>query len=672
MRVDNDHRPLRPERDFRTLWLVLVILLSVGVFAPSLINGFTYDDPHYARTTTPTGDANPMVAELQPFADYWRKPMNWGLPTNCRGFRPMTVYSFAVINHWFASGTGDDAAWIHHLLNLVLHGLATLLVVLLVRRLAGDLPGILAGAVFGVHALHSGPVAAIVGRAELMAFAFGAGSMLLYTHSFTSRRSTRKYLLVIAGVLLLMGFGSKESAVAWAVFTPLYAAARGIRFRIQTWPLITAIGIPVLAFLLMRHHMMVNFLATKGPFWVEYDANPLYYLPAVQRVATAVPIMAYGLGTVALPINLSSNYGDGVFTAVDSLLNWRFLGSALALLGIVFGGLRIRNSQPLLFLAVAAFFGFGFVTSNIPFPIETIFGDRLFYTPVLALSLAVAWIARYSPRRAWPVLICVLAPWLGWNSVLSVQRSIAWKDNTTLTTADLLSQPNSVGLHIEMGNLRLWNFDAARGHAEFEAALRINPQSPRALRFLAENSPDEAAEPLLRRALSSPYLVEGTEGRRIHWALANLHEKAGRPDDARQEAEKALASNPYVADIRIHLLREALRAGEMERFAKLLADGVALVPDDPYFAIYGGVLLHRRGEYRDAAEVLGRELPGRREQLLVVESWLVLADSLLRTGHIGQAREIATRYRLLVGKYPEALRECDRILGATGPSKPIR
>ena len=41
---------------------------------------------------------NPMVAELRPFGEYWHKPMNWGLPTKCRGFRPVTVYSYALVN----------------------------------------------------------------------------------------------------------------------------------------------------------------------------------------------------------------------------------------------------------------------------------------------------------------------------------------------------------------------------------------------------------------------------------------------------------------------------------------------------------------------------------------------------------------------------------------------
>ena len=78
---------LRPSSQ-TTLWMVLVLILSVGVFSPTLLNGFTYDDPHYARVKTPQGERNPMVAELHAFSEYWQKPLNYGLPVNCRGFRP--------------------------------------------------------------------------------------------------------------------------------------------------------------------------------------------------------------------------------------------------------------------------------------------------------------------------------------------------------------------------------------------------------------------------------------------------------------------------------------------------------------------------------------------------------------------------------------------------------
>ena len=75
----------------------------------------------------------------------------------------------------------------------------------------------------------------------------------------------------------------------------------------------------------------------------------------------------------------------------------------MVLLGILVGGLWWARRQPLPFLAMAAFFGFSFLISNIPTPIETIFGERLYYTPAVGLSFLLAWVAdrlwRLEPPR---------------------------------------------------------------------------------------------------------------------------------------------------------------------------------------------------------------------------------------------------------------------------------
>jgi tetratricopeptide (TPR) repeat protein len=667
-------------RNRTSLWLGLILVLSFGVFAPTLLNGFTFDDPHYARVKTPTGDDNPMVASLHPFTEYWQKPMNWGLPTNCRGFRPVTVYSYALVNHVAAAKTddtpetrkGDDSAWAHHLLNLVLHSLATLLVFLMVRSLMSAGPALIAALVFGVHALHSGPVASIVGRAELLTFTLGASAMLLYTTGMARAGPARFWRLTLAAATVMSAFGAKESGVAWAAFIPLFASVQGVSWRRQVVPAALVLGVPLVLFLVLRGVMFAQHLESHGTFWVEYDANPLYYLSMAQRVINATPILAYAAALVVWPCNLSSNYGDGPFVLFESVFHWRFLLSSLGLIALLVAGLRARARHPMLFLAVVAFFGFSFITSNIPFPIETIFGDRLLYTAVLGTALSAAWITSTLPQRLlWPA-VAGLAAFVLHNAVLSVERSVAWHDNTSLTTNDLQGQPDSVGLHIDRGHLHLWSFDKASGVREFQRALEIRPDSPRALRFLAENSNAEEAERLLTRALESPLLVRATEGRRIHWALAQLHEAAGRRDEAWRECETALACDPNAPDIRLHMLRECNLRGDWPQFEKLLVEGERLDPGYNYFAMNRGVLLHHRKEYREGAAVLSSVLSGLPEQVHVVEAWLCLADCMLHTGRPGRAREIALRFETAAKKTPSVRRSREQILTATTPASPDR
>jgi tetratricopeptide (TPR) repeat protein len=437
--------------------------------------------------------------------------------------------------------------------------------------------------------------------------------------------------------------------------------------------------LPALLFLWLRHDMLVTHVEPRGPFWVEHDANPLYYLPPLERIVNATCILVYGLAKVCLPCNMSSNYGDGPFTLIQSVFHWRFLGASLLLVALAVGGWRVRRRHPLLFLATAAGLGFSFITSNIPLPIETIFGDRLYYTAVLGLSFGTAWLAqRITLARQFTstcriAAVAVLVAWTGWNCVAGFERGRAWYDNMSLTKSDLRSQPDSVGLHVDMGNLHLWNFDPESGLLEFRRALALNPQSPRALRFLAENTKDEGdARRLLQRALASPLLVPATEGRRIHWALGNLHDKAGDPAAARAAYLEALACNPYVPDIRLHLLRDTANAGEWDLFTELLDEGRRLVPDYPPLELYHGVALHHAQAFDAAAAVFARVLPELPEQVHVVESWFRYADCLLHLGEAAGARAIALRFQRRAGKHPTLRAGCDELLQRTATARPPR
>ncbi|MCB9868412.1 MAG: hypothetical protein H6837_01065 [Planctomycetes bacterium] len=651
------------------LWLALILALSVGVFAPTLLNGFTYDDPHYARLTNPDGERNPMVASLQPFLDYWQVPMNHGAGAPCRGFRPVTVYGYALVNHFAADpvGDGEDAAMAHHIINLLLHGLGTLLVFFLIRPLLGVGPALVGCMVFGVHALHSGAVAAIVGRAELLAFALGAAATLLATRALspTSGRSAAR--LCAAGVMLLLAFASKESAVAWVGFLPLYALARGVPLRPRGIAIALLLGLPLVLFLTLRQLMLATHIAPLGPFTVEYDANPLFNAGTLPRLRTATWILLCALGKTVWPCALSCHYGDGPFPLVTATADPRFLGAASVLLALAAAAFRARRHAPALALAAAAWFGFSFITSNLAFPIETNFGDRLFYIPVLGFALLLAAAAAHCPARWRTPAILLLAAWVAWNAGQSVARSRAWFDNTTLFTTDVTHQPSSVGLHIDLAGVQASRFDAAGSRATLRRAAELNPHSARALRLLAESVAGPEAEPLLRRALASPLLVRATEGKRVLWQLGAVYARDGRPAAARAAVEAALACDPFDEHVRMHLLRETLRAGELQRCRWLLDAGLALRPDDPNLVLYRAALAHHQRQFAAAAQDFARCLDHLPPLQFVVEGRLWHADSLLQLGDPTGARRIAVQIRSHAARWPETAAECARLLTAAAP-----
>lgn len=105
--------------------------------------------------------------------DYWGTPI---LSSGSHGsYRPISVISFR-LNYWF-SGYNP---WSYHLVNVILHVVATGLVLKLGDCLLCQKAARLSALLFAVHPIHTEAVASIVGRAELIACVFYLASLLCY------------------------------------------------------------------------------------------------------------------------------------------------------------------------------------------------------------------------------------------------------------------------------------------------------------------------------------------------------------------------------------------------------------------------------------------------------------------------------------------------------------
>ena len=252
-------------RQAHRLWLAVILLGTFLVYLPSLRNDYTYDVRHYAMGITPEGVPNYMVIELRPLTEYFKRPMHYRVSGGGRGFRPVTVYSYALMYNLFKP---EAPAWPSHLLDVLLHVLATWLAYQLVVQACGrGPPALVAAAVFGLHALRSDVVLSIVGRAEILGFVFGASGVLLYVRS-VERNNNRVIGPLLAMVSLFLAFSSKESAVAWAVFLPLFVWARHIQrcdqepfpFRTTALRWLWICLLPLAVFLTLRQLMLMEHL----------------------------------------------------------------------------------------------------------------------------------------------------------------------------------------------------------------------------------------------------------------------------------------------------------------------------------------------------------------------------------------------------------------------------
>lgn len=430
-------------RTSATKWLLAICLLSFGLYAPSLGNLFAKDDRFIAISIFDDGTVNRPVYEFGSLGDYFTSSY-WGSNEDIKEapdplYRPVTILSYALLYHGFGSaGDEADEAIPQHFFNVLLHLLGTWLCYLLVRRLLIPRgPALLAALVFGLHAIHSEVVAGIVGRAELLSFCLGALALLLALGGDMRRK-------VAASACLFLAFCSKESALAWAPFMLVFDLGRLAKldpnFDLRASLLAAGKRVGILAgpAILLFFALRQIAVGDLGEAQTAPAVNFLVDLSAAAQFFTAVKIWGYGLLKTLFPFSLRSEYSAPFFQAVDSAFDPAFLASALILIGITVGGCLVLRRQPLLFLAMASFMGFSFITSNVPRLIGTIFGERLFYIPSLGMSFLIAWLSlrMAGSQNLRRLAGGLLALWCATNAWVILDRNAAWHDNSSLARAD--------------------------------------------------------------------------------------------------------------------------------------------------------------------------------------------------------------------------------------------
>jgi len=174
---------------------------------------------------------NPDVMDIsEPWYTLWKHDF-WGTPlvdTGSHGsYRPLCVLSFK-LNHLI----GGLKPIGFHLVNVLLHCLATGLVVKLARHLLPYGYGtLISGLLFAAHPIHTEAVAGIVGRADLIACNFYILTLLAYIKHVqwrTDKCDVRHWLAL--GVAILCASAAvlcKETAVTALAVCVIYDIVKG-------------------------------------------------------------------------------------------------------------------------------------------------------------------------------------------------------------------------------------------------------------------------------------------------------------------------------------------------------------------------------------------------------------------------------------------------------------
>ncbi len=579
-----------PQRRVEAVICSVLVLACVAVYGRTLSHDFlNYDDPLYVTE-------NHAVQTGLSWAN-----LVWAFTTD----RAMYMHPVTWISHMVDCEFYGLHPWGHHLTNLILHAIDSVLLFLVFARMTRRLwPSALVAALFAVHPLHVESVAWIAERKDVLSMLFWTGALGAY--AWHSRRpGAARYLAVT--LLFLMALMSKPMVVTLPFvlllldYWPLGRvdraapfggmARRAARLAVEKVPL----------FLMTALFCAVTFM-------MQFRANNLAFgekVPFTARCANAVVVYALYLMKTLWPSDLAAYYPHPITRPL-----WQVAGAAVLLAAITLLCLRQARRRP--YLIVGWLWYLGTLVPVIELVQAGTFShaDRYTYIPLVGVFIMVAWgaadlAAAWSvPRRAAALAsgfaLTVLAATAG------VQAGY-WHDSETLFRHAIDAGHESAAAYNNLAVLAI----SRRGNDEAEAylkkALDLKPDFADALANLGKITLDEGrydeAKTYLTKALDL-----GPNQANVLNNLGVLATNQWRLDEASAYYMEALSLKPDHVDALNNLGKLALDQARYDEASTYLSKALAVKPDHTGALNNMGWCLVNQGQYAESEHYFRRAI----------------------------------------------------------------
>jgi tetratricopeptide (TPR) repeat protein len=510
-------------------------------------------------------------------------------------YRPLTTFSFALDR---LIGRGLHAWW-YHLVNVLLHGLVTLLFTLVALEiLPGLLPGALAGLAFAVHPVHVEAVAAVVGRSELLAAAAVLAALLFHRRALAG--GGRRYV-VGAWSAVFLAVMAKESGAAAA----FVCIAADLTFPVESVrpgrraTLYAGYGAALLGALLLRS-LVLGSIGVGQP--IPFVDNPAAAAGFPVGRLTALGTVVRYAGLLLWPRHLSADYSFDQIPMIRSYTDTLALGGLLLVMLVVGGGVWLMRRVPaagfsLLFVAISAA-----PISNLIVFIGTLLAERLMYLPSVGFCLLLgAVIAMLRSRFPSRLIVGVAVLLIGLGGARAALRIPDWKDDFSLYHSAMMVSPRSARIHHNLGNAYLRRGELREAEAQFRDALAIYPDFNDArvnlgTSLIQQGRAAEALAPLTAAARRAPGNAD------IANNVGNAYRALGRTGEAEEWYERALNLDGTSALAWNNLGAVDLARGNTARAVERLRTAVRLEPDSAIFRVNLGDALVTAERLPEAAE----------------------------------------------------------------------
>ncbi len=575
--------------------MVAVGVLAGLVYLNSLDGEFVWDDRPLILQS-PAVQSFDDLGEIfaGDFFSHSQIPLPYGY------YRPVTTLSYVL--DWTLWGADPRG---FHVTNVVLHGAASILVLLILVCLGlGDAPALAAACLFAVHPIHTENVSWISGRTDILAFVLTAAALLVWLTAVDSRDRRPPAATTNAGrkkkvkgnapaqpglrptplALALALFAAALLAKEMAAVLPIWIFLIAFLHQCSGWRRALERALPFSAVLVA--YSIVRFVIVDVPA----PAQPASINLGMTLLSTPLTILRY-LWWMLVPLDLNA-YVQNPY--VSSIAEPRFWASVLALTAMTAGVLRLGKQRPQAVLW-GAMLGASFLPIlNIvrvasPEDMGNTMAERFCYFPSFPfLALAVVVVPVLLPRaarRARPmlatapvVLLLVLAAAATWN------RTRDWHDDTTLFTDTVAHAPQAALPWSQLALAHVRGGRPGEARQALDEAIRFGPNEAivvmiRTTLLVVEGKIRQAI-PLQERLARA-----GGPGQPIALNnLAFLYRADGRVEQARQILEGLIENGKAHADVWYNLAEVEVEERNWKRSLRYFERAHQLKPADPRYS----------------------------------------------------------------------------------------
>lgn len=548
--------------------LFLLVAVTALVYANSLGGEFLFDDTDQIVNNEHIRSWSNVVRAFT--NDVWS--FTAGKVTNVIPppyYRPLFTVYFTVGYQLFGLW---EPGW--HLMNLLVHTTATVLVYRVLRRLGGGVAVAgFAALLFGVHPAHVESVSWISGIPDPLAALFYLPALLWYVRHRQEGAGGVRWL-ALSITFFALSLLCKETAIVLPAVLAAWELARGggdgWAARARGAAIRVAPYVAVAVFYLPLRYAVLGKFGWKHPFMTNVPDWAIWM--------TVPQVVVRYLQHLAAPFNLSLYYGTSF---VKGASDASFVLPALILLALAaLLWLFRRRLSAHMWVALVMLFAPLLPVLNLKvFHQEYIVQDRYLYLPSVGFCYLVALLlARLAERRRAHAL-ALGALLLVAYGVGTILQNRVWHDAVALWSRAVPYAPDIAPPHYNLGIAHARHGDHAAAREAFLTAARIDPNIAAVHNNLAlaqDKLGDEAAAlASLERALAlNPELHEA---RNNLGTILFRRKEYGR---AREQFEQALRRDPSNASVRFNLARTLAASGDHGAAVPLYESVLAATPAD--------------------------------------------------------------------------------------------